>query len=86
MVNSYRHEFYGGDIICTMRAHGDKAVWHREDGPAFHCVSGLIMWFLFDRRIYYTQEYCEECGFSEEETIIWLLKYGNTLPTHIDQL
>lgn len=33
-----------------------------------------------------TVYWCEECGFSEEDTMMWVLKYGKYLPTHIDQL
>jgi len=29
-----------------------------------------------------TQQYCEACGYDEETTVIWLLKYGDLLPTN----
>lgn len=33
-----------------------------------------------------TEYWCRECEFSEEDTMMWVLKYGKYLPTSVDQL
>lgn len=57
---------------------------HRIDGPAmidFHY--GEIGFWINDMIYGRTTEYCKAAGMSDEETFMWVLRFGDRLPTTI---
>lgn len=55
--------------------------FHRVDGPA--CIElddNIIMFYITDRGYYMTTSFCEAAGMSEEETFMWVLRFGDMLP------
>jgi hypothetical protein len=68
---------------------GKRYYWcrHRIGGPAF-INEGIdaVEWYVEGMIYCDTRQYCEACGFSGEETLYWVLKYGDTLPETLDQL
>ena len=60
--------------------------WHRKGGPAVIYGDGSLNWYVNNRPHGDVQKYCEACGFSVEETLIWVLKYGDMLPANMCQL
>jgi hypothetical protein len=72
----------GIEVFCR-----SDMCYHRVGGPAWIGNSdGKLFWFHENRMIHFVQPYCEVCGFDEQTTVFWLLRYGNTLPTCRDQL
>lgn len=63
---------------------GTEFIMHNTHGPAYiNKIDGRdedILYIVHDIIILETREYCEACGFSDEDTVLWLLKYGETLP------
>lgn len=43
-------------------------------GEVFHTVGG--------RYYQYTRNFCEAVGMTDEDTMIWVLKFGDTLPMY----
>lgn len=59
--------------------------WHRIGNPAvIYFNENRVDWWAFNRRFIDTREYCEACGFDEETTVYWMLKYGDELPRDRD--
>lgn len=60
--------------------------FHRVDGPA--CIeldNDMIMFYITDRGFHMTTSFCEAAGMSEEETFMWVLRFGDELPTTIGE-
>ncbi len=61
--------------------------FHRVGGPAYwHPFSGTIEWWVEDTFYQFVEDYCDGCGFSEEDKVLWVLKYGKLLPENINDL
>ncbi len=56
---------------------------HRIDGPAM-IGSKYVAWFLYGDEIRKTRTFCIRLNMSDEDTCLWLLKYGETLPISRD--
>ena len=53
--------------------------YHRPDGPCI--ITGkVVMFFVEDLQYEYTKLYCEAAGMSDEETFMWVLRFGERLP------
>lgn len=72
------------DIICNRRSVtliDGEFVCHNIGYPAgTNKNSGRIIWHINGMSYICTRNYCEACGFDEETTMFWLLKYGESLP------
>lgn len=84
-------EFTNG-VQITMGYRDDRGhfITHAVGEPAIvykpHHGSGHVSWFLNGAKFYYVETYCMGCDFDEMTTMMWLLKYGDKLPRHEDQL
>ena len=55
--------------------------YHRLDGPA--CIElhrNEIMFMIKDKHFNKTQIYCKAAEMSDEETLMWVLRFGDELP------
>jgi hypothetical protein len=60
---------------------------HYIGGPAVcDTRTDYIMWVVHGVSYSATLEYCKACGFDEETTMVWVLKYGDELPQYHNQL
>ncbi len=66
---------------------------HRIGHPAIIWIYGTqknkrIEWKVNGYSYSTTTTYCEACGFDEETTLMWVLKYGPKLPNsiHVDDI
>lgn len=67
--------------------HNHRWTTHRVGKPAIICrSSGRCEWWIRDQRYFYTHEYCKKCKMTKIKTMQMVLKYGDTLPSNIDQL
>ena len=57
---------------------------HRVDGPSWILYGGDIMFCVRGQDHINTVEYCRAAGMSDEETLMWVLQFGEKLPTTID--
>lgn len=58
---------------------------HRIDGPAYIDIDDMNITFsIYDEHYYDTKQFCKAAGMSDEETFMWLLKFGDELPLTID--
>lgn len=55
--------------------------FHKVGGPAVIHASGGIEFFYRGRLFNTTMAYCKACGFDEQETLLWVLRYGENLPS-----
>jgi hypothetical protein len=86
-VSNGLYEFYGYTIEGLH-------YYHRIGGPAYMMDMNMVrsdvftgIWYYVEGKPYEnTREYCTACGFSGEETLYWVLKYGEELPTRLGQL
>ncbi len=74
---------------CRGENKGKRYYWwrHRIGGPAYINDSyDCIEWHV--KGIWYedTIKYCKACGFSDETTVMWVLKYGDMLPEELSKL
>lgn len=55
--------------------------WHRTDGPAYIDIDDERVWFYVNGcRYVHTKTFCEVSGMSKEETLLWVLRFGDELP------
>ncbi len=59
--------------------------WHRVGGPAFINDNGSCSWYVNDSAYMGVENYCNACGFDDETTLIWVMKYGERLPRVISE-
>lgn len=60
--------------------------FHKIGGPAvIEPKRGIIQWYVEDEHFFNTREYCEACKYDEENTVLWLLKYGEILPNDLKE-
>lgn len=53
---------------------------HRDDGPALISFDGTReRWYLYGKWIASTREYCASVEMTDEETVVMILKYGESL-------
>lgn len=52
---------------------------HRLDGPALIGPYG-IGFYINDNPYRYTEAYCRVAGMSDEETLVWIFRFGEELP------
>lgn len=62
-----------------------KNDYHRTDGPAvieldMDDVAGYIDFWVNGSVYYSTKQYCEAAGMSDEDTFMWVLRFGDDLP------
>lgn len=54
---------------------------HRTDGPAvIDKTYGKCSWWVNDENITNTEKFCSKTGLDKETTLMFVLKYGETLP------
>lgn len=64
---------------------GSGGAYHRLDGPALINIRyKSIDFYIFDDRYSITEEYCRAAGMSDEDTFMWLLRFGDVLPDTIE--
>lgn len=76
------HIYY--TIGCSFSIGG--YAFHRQDGPSrIFRDTGSILFNVHDRFYTYTEEYCRAAGMSDEDTFMWLLRFGDRLPETIEE-
>lgn len=73
-------------VIDGTTYHAINGKKHREDGPAVIFADGVERWYLNDVWIESTRRFCKLTNKSDEELVIMLLKYGESLLHEIDKL
>ena len=79
-----------GSLISYLRTSinddgGVNHIWHRIDGPAhISRTYNDIGFYIDDVKYSCTVDYCTDAGMTGEETLLWVLKYGEWLPYTID--
>lgn len=67
--------------------HTLEGVQHRIGGPAsYNKVLHMTSWYIHGDKHAYTLSYCKKCGFDDETTCMWILKYGEILPTFMSEV
>lgn len=67
--------------IVKSQLEEDGFAYHRVDGPARVYSYGYIsFWVNGVGRFFNTTEYCKAAGMSDEETFMWVLRFGDELP------
>lgn len=61
------------------------SILHRIGAPA-EIFNGDCAFYIDGYQYLNTKEYCEACKFSKVKTMEWYIKYGELLPTLIDDL
>lgn len=75
--NTYQTVFPDITYICDGQ-------WHRNSGPAYIDIEEQQIFFCINGRIFSnTQVFCNSAGMSGEETLMWVLQFGDKLPTTI---
>ena len=63
-----------------------KGEWHRTDGPAYIDVDFESVDFWVNGVVHYSTElYCKVAGMSDEETFMWVLRFGDFLPNTCEE-
>ena len=76
---------YRDDLVRPDIRYVYKHEWHKIDGPAYIELQQNIISFNVQGQSYLsTQEYCKAAGMSDEETLMWVLRYGEKLPDTIE--
>lgn len=80
-------------LFPTINTAVEYYINYASDGdPQFspgEIVYTVIQWFSdhrFHRRVSDTHKFCELLNMSPEDTLIWVLKYGDTLPHKLDEV
>ncbi len=63
--------------------------FHKKGGPAFINKGRRhpsISWYINGTEYTNVVDYCKACGYNKQIQALWVLKYGNTLPSKLDQL
>lgn len=77
-----RHATMFNDKIHMYTLHG---VYHKKGSPAYiNEVYGNILWFIRARQYSNTIAYCKACGYNKETQVLWVLKYGTSLPNKLE--
>lgn len=58
---------------------------HRIGKPSY-ISDKVIGWYVHGAPHAFTIQYCEACGFSQMETMKWVLKYGEYLPRYVGDI
>ncbi len=56
---------------------------HRIDGPSMEDEFGRITFHINNYLYNVTKAYCKDAGMDDETTLLWVMKYGETLPHNI---
>ena len=76
-------KLYG--IMCPDIIYYYKKDWHRIDGPAFIDLQvNYVSFYIHGKNYDSTKEFCNKAGMSDEDTLMWVLKYGDSLPYAIE--
>lgn len=73
---------YGFYVSCEQ---GYAPITHRIGKPSMY-VEGVLSFHVNGYKYTKTQEYCLACGFDDETTCVWILKYGEDLPEYSHDL
>jgi len=63
----------------------NHTIYHKIGGPSTIIGNNVIYeynGFVFTN----TKEYCYVCGFDDETTMLWVIKYGDSLPLTLDKI
>lgn len=83
MIPNFTHiitENIGNDIKRYVIKGVSCFICHRTDGPSIYAPFGGIYWCVNGKFMSETRTYCEVCEYSPEETVMMILKYGESLP------
>lgn len=69
-------------LVCDC-GHHPLNYFHRTDGHAVELSTGAIFFYVNNEMELTTKQYCEAAGMSGEETLYWVLKYGDVLPSSV---
>ena len=73
------------EIGYAVRGSSGRFVFGRSHGPARINFKNGIINFVHMRVLYiHTRNYCEDVGMSGEETLMWVLRFGERLPDTIE--
>lgn len=59
---------------------------HCIDGPAVITRSGLVFWYVNDYKMTNWDDFRLEAKLTDEQFLLLILKYGQTMPTTVDEL
>ncbi len=79
----------GGSFMyfdCHVKEQWINIIFHRTDGHAYEDFSGRIQFMINGDKFCQTNEYCDAANMSGDQRLFMCLKYGDFLPTHIDEL
>ena len=87
-VDGERYKFvWDGDkviyVVCCRNSFCGYAI-HRLDGPSVIVPPSYVRFNINDIEYMYTRHYCKDAGMSDEETFMWVLRFGDELPTTIE--
>jgi hypothetical protein len=83
-VNISKHNIVNGHGEVVITSYFLGIMNHKRGSPAFISYgTGRVFWYLYGKEYHDTIEYCKACKYNKERTLMWILKYGHTLPRNL---